>query len=678
MNPQLHLSSLPIPQNEIFPTNTLTSSGQQDRWAQWFQEGNLVALEQTVPDDSELEALARLCLLHAETQSQVVDTVLIAHPCVLSKVGPLLRAGRADEHQQRSLALRFLNLGIPVKADEFTPPAVVELIQERKAWRDNYWKGKGDQIRNLMECETLVPGLAKREKIYYGKGQPYFHANPEYRTFNVNCTLRGIDQEVLSCRHLAMAVRPEPDEGGNKGESKPAKERWNKRFLREISQVNVQDPRSARLSYQELEAQYRQGASAPAINFSDDHFGSLLVHLMRVTQDFPCSFVVRWSLPRSGHAMRVFMDRSTTAPFWVKVGLYEPNVSGDVSHLKVLPEELHRLNFHDFDKRQVCKSRGLSVLFLQVNDPALSRACAGRFVKQDVESQLASLEQGLSACNVPEIEQAIAWLRKLSSFDASQVKQLGRCLMAATAGERPERYAGFQIFMEGLGALALTPDQMTEILVAGDRSSGLAWLFGRECHAPMVEVLMRCLKKLDLSRDQVFKVFGDSRVDGGVYLHCVHTTMQIFRSGLQGWGFSAEQIVGLLNEDCGDLASKGVGMIVAGMTGLRELGLSSDQIARMLTPRPCSWDKASSSSLCVELQRWDKGGAGSVKAFMAGLKDLSLGAEHNLAILAPEHFGGAEGLRKVLDGVADEARAIFLEDLVLLDMPSEARKTLTG
>lgn len=636
-----------------------------------------MALEQTVPDVAEEEALARLCLHRTETRPDAVDTVLIAHRGVRLQVLALLKAGQADPHLQRSLAQRLLNAGFLFKCEDLSP-AVLELIAERTAWRDTYWNGKAEQYRNARACETLVPGQGKQGDFYFGKGRPYFHFNPDYQTFNVNCRIESADRMRLECRHLQRMVMPEQEEGVE-GESRPAKALWNKRVLREISQMDWQSPRSDRLSYGALEKQFRQGKFAPAINFSPELFGCLLCKLLPLSRDVPRSFGVSWSFSHGGHAMRVFLERSTTAPFWVKVGLYEPNVSGDVSHLKVLPEELHRLNFHDFDKRQVCKSNGVSVLFLQVNEPALSRACAGRFVKQDVESQLASLEQGLSACNAPEIEQAIAWLRKLSSFDTPQVKQLGRCLKAATAGEEPERHAGFQTFMEGLGALALAPDQVTEILRDAGPSCGLPWLFTRKGHAPMVEVLMRCLKKLDLSRDQALKVLREgeiSRLEAAAYDYGVDTTIQIFRTGIQGWGFSAEQIGGLLTANFNDLASKDEGMIAASMTGLRELGLSSDQIARMLTPRPRSWDKA--SSLCFALQRWGKGGAGSVKAFMAGLKDLSLGAEHNLAILAPEHFGGAEGLRKVLDGVADEARAIFLADMADLDLPSEAREALTG
>lgn len=677
MNPQLPLSSFPI-QHDVVSTNTLTNSGQQDRWAQWFQEGNLVALERTVPDDSESKALAWLCLQNSETRPHAVDAVLFAHKSVRLQSHELFQAGRADDHLQRSLAQRLLNAGFPFKCEDLSS-AVMELVQERLAWRETYWKGKVDQYKNVKDCEELVPGPMKHGGFFYGVGRPYFHFSPDYQTFNVNCRIEGGERIPLECRHLELLVQRPLKEGGSEGEFKPEKALWNKDFLREISRVDRNVPRLNRLSYWALEAEYKKNRFAPTINFSPEHFGVLLRKLLSLSRDLPCSFGVGWWFSRGGHAMRVFMERSTTAPFWVKVGLYEPNVSGDVSHLKVLPEDLCRLDFHDFDKLKMCEAYGVSVLSLKVDDPALSRACAGHFVNQDVDSQLASLEQGLNNCSAPEIEQAMARLRQVPSFDAPRVKQFGLCLRAATVGEMPERYAGFQFFLEGLRSLALTPDQLTEVLSDAGPSCGLPWLFAGKCHAPMVEVLMRCLKKLNLSRDQAFKVLRGGevfRMEEGAYIYGADTTLQIFRSGLQDWGFSAEQIVGLLTENCGDLASKGEGMIVAGMTGLRELGLSSDQIARMLTPRPSRSGKA--SSLCCALQRWDKGGAESVKAFMAGLKSLSLAAEHNLAILAPEHFGGAAGLRKVLDGVSDEARATFLADMADLDMPLEAREALAG
>jgi len=678
MNPQLPLSSFPI-QHDVVSTNTLTNSGQQDRWAQWFQEGNLVALERTVPDDSELKALAWLCLQNSETRPHAVDAVLFAHESVRLQTHELFQAGRADDHLQRSLAQRLLNAGFPFECEDLSS-AVMELVQERLAWRETYWKGKVDQYKNVKECEELVPGPMKRGRFFYGVGHPYFHFSPDYQTFNVNCKIKGGEQMPLECRHLELLVQRPLKEGGSEGEFKPEKALWNNDFLREISRVDRKVPRLNRLSYWALEAEYQKNRFAPTINFSPERFGVLLRKLLSLSRDLPCSFGVGCWLRRGGHAMRVFMERSTTAPFWVKVGLYEPNVSGDVSHLKVLPEELCQLDFHDFDKLQMCKGHGVSVLFLRVDDPALSRACAGHFVNQGVDSQLASLEQGLYNCSVPEIEQAMASLRQVLSFDAPRVKQFGLCLRAATGEDTLERYAGFQSFMEGLRSLALTPDQLTEVLCDAGPACGLLLLFTRKRLAPMVEVLMRCLKKLHLSRDQAFKVLRggeDFRMDDTAYFRGIDTTLQIFRSGLQGWGFSAEQIVELLTENCGDLASMGEGMIVAGMTGLRELGLSSDQIARMLTPRP-SFRNETASSLCCALQRWDKEGAESVKAFMAGLKSLSLAAEHNLAILAPEGFGGAAGLRKVLDGVSDEARATFLADMADLDMPPESRAALAG
>jgi len=680
VNPQLNLSSFSAAKNDAILISTSTCSDLPDRWAQWFQDANLVALEQAVPDIAEAEALAKLCLQHTETHPEAVNAVLIAHRSVRLQMRELLQAGHADAQLQRSLAQRLLNAGFMLQGDGLSP-VVQELIEERNASRDTYWNGKVEQYRNVRECETLVPGTGKQGGFFFGKGRPYFHFNPDYRTFNVNCRILSADRMRLECRHLQLAVLPEQDEGVNEGESRPAKALWNKRVLREISQMDCQDPRSDRLNYGPLERQFGRAKFAPAINFSPERFGVLLRKLLPLSRDLPRSFGVGWLFSHGGHAMRVFMERSTTAPFWVKVGLYEPNVSGDVSHLKVLPEELHRLNFHDFDKLQMCKANGVSVLCLQVDDLELSRACAGLFVKQDVDSQLASLEQGLSACNSPEIKQAIVRLCEFRSFDAPQVARFGRCLKAATAGEGPERLAGFEIFMNGLRSLILTPDQVTEILRDAGPSCGLPWLFTCKSHAPLVEVLMRSLKELKLSPDQAWKVLRGGEMfclEDAAYTYGVDTTIQIFRAGIKSWGFSAEQLGALLGKNRGDLASKSAGMIATCLTGLQALGLSSDQIARMLTPVPSSWDKETPLSNSLKQWKRRKEVAGSVKAFMAGLHALSLSAEQNLAILAPEHFGGVEGLRKVLDGVAVEACATFLEGLALLDMPAEAREVLMG
>jgi hypothetical protein len=164
----------------------------------------------------------------------------------------------------------------------------------------------------------------------------------------------------------------------------------------------------------------------------------------------------------------------------IKVGLYDPDVAGNnISHLKLLPEELAGLNFDEFVKRH----RG-EVLALHVNDPQLVDYYAGKFVNADRSSQIASLGQAMANNNLVETKRIIERLTgstgahdpKGSAIAPSKqplTKQEANCLIdglyyALQDGRTKPLKAFLENFTKLADALGLTATQVVSLLEARD------------------------------------------------------------------------------------------------------------------------------------------------------------------------------------------------------------------
>lgn len=180
--------------------------------------------------------------------------------------------------------------------------------------------------------------------------------------------------------------------------------------------------------------------------------------------------------------MHVFMERlpgqnPSEAP--VKVSFYEPNVSGDMTHLKPLPEELARLSIDDFDRKLMCKELGVNVLTIDVGDPDLALALAGKFVKGDIASQTSSLATALATGNIHELTAAASKLAKLQqqepfNWTRSQVEELSRGLHRALQDGHADAIKAFGDLLASFKD-KLTPKGLRDLLLA-TRSDGVTGL----------------------------------------------------------------------------------------------------------------------------------------------------------------------------------------------------------
>ena len=153
---------------------------------------------------------------------------------------------------------------------------------------------------------------------------------------------------------------------------------------------------------------------APTINFNPARMGKLLMRLaLDVKLGEPRSFRVGWFGAGIGHGMRIFLEK--TGDGFFKVGLYEPNVSGNISHLKVLPEKLAALKFDDFDTHKGtsrCWARGACHAKWKVRNWR-NRVPEPSWTRQHYFSQLDSLAQALAHGNLWEMDSSLNLLGRM-------------------------------------------------------------------------------------------------------------------------------------------------------------------------------------------------------------------------------------------------------------------------
>lgn len=407
------LSSDEIGRDPFSLRTSSTAPSNADTVEALILERNVAALAQFQATD--LKAVARLCLAMVEAYPDEV-TVLLWNRAAAQEVGQLLMAmaRNPDAHSgaQGAMALARAMLGAghrmgqPVDGQKGPWPAEVNaMLEERYAADVRYWVAK---IQKFDE-KPYKHGVRTFNEL----GKPFLSFSDCMLAEDLNGRLFDEDGNKFTCRHWVRALESHHDP---------------KHFLKSVW---LKDPKVLGLDYAALEkrdSEAMQVAGRSSVQFSLQHFGKLLVRMVPlVPKGEMRGFLVSYAVNRrlgSGHEMMVFLKKAASSrsteppgrdPMELKVSFYDPNVTGDMVHLRVLPEDLAKLEFQDFVSQAVCDRRGLDVLSMDVGDPALARALAGQFIAREQEALISSFLCSLAYGSLHEMREATSALLRLDA-----------------------------------------------------------------------------------------------------------------------------------------------------------------------------------------------------------------------------------------------------------------------
>lgn len=359
----------------------------------WIEKGNVADLAEHLP--TKLGEVAQLCLDMVERHPKEV-TVLLWNGGVAAEAMKLLRemAQRdAPDAQKKALALAqaVLDAGHEMDVDSTAWPAgVSELLQERQKARQDY---AAHQVAKF-DGVSLKGGL----EVFRSAEVPFFSKRTDKSTENFSDGVLEESGFLVERRHLLEAVKDD-----------------RKKFLEQINQRKVS------LGYLALAkrcADAKRLRGELAVQCTPESFGQLLAHMAsRIppgkNQTFDLSFSLAGDFGNV-HDMVVFLEKtSEKGPMALKVSLYDPEVTGDMSHLRVLPEKLAKLSFHDFDLRRAFKPGSVELLNLMQDDWDLAISLRGRYIPGHSQVQVESLLNALAYGNLYGLQHAIVELGTL-------------------------------------------------------------------------------------------------------------------------------------------------------------------------------------------------------------------------------------------------------------------------
>lgn len=370
------------------------------RFAERIRGGDVASLDREPVPDQDAAAVAELCMLDAETHPREIAVLLFRNAKVAECAKELLQEEAWDADDQVTMAKCLLNAGVSLRHARVSP-AVERFLQARGEADEAHWREKHRKH-------------GSGEDFYSFRLSPYFHRGAGYdRTLRVNCKLPSSTGVPLTCADHSQAT-----------DGAPASVKHH------FANVVRGDGRS--LDYEMVRAKHEHFEDAPGINFVPWSFGRILTRIaLDLGPDEWCSFPVRWrNEDTRGHQMRVFLRRGDAGrEDRLKVGLFEPNVTGDFLHEELYPEQLHELHFDDMDSMQVRKVSGMEVMTLTLKNlsheppafrgTALAEAYAGAFVPQEFDLLVSSAGQALAFGNVTELQSALAGLTQVVSRPGS-------------------------------------------------------------------------------------------------------------------------------------------------------------------------------------------------------------------------------------------------------------------
>ena len=343
------------------------------------REGQIAALSRFTVQDP--EQAARLCSELALDHPAAV-IALLWHDTVRNALVRLLenplRHDLPPDVWERATAL-LLESGLA--PDKVTAS---RRIARRKS-SDNHWN---DKARAHKGFSWQPPNGNSKE---FQRGQPF-----PYQQAHVD-SLENRNGKINDawCRHMAREVVTAFEQGSG----------HFKDFLSQVAQC--------RYPFNTLELEHRhhehvRESRGRRVQFTPEHLGRILLRLFALMKPQERrGYLVSWALSNAGndgHEMSVLLEKA--ADGMNKVWWYDPNLSGNAMHLRVLPEDLPRLGIKDFDALDYV-DRSASVFSMDIRDASLAQAWAGQFIRQTNTARMASFVEGLANGTVHEMLAAL-------------------------------------------------------------------------------------------------------------------------------------------------------------------------------------------------------------------------------------------------------------------------------
>jgi hypothetical protein len=592
-----------------------------DVWRSRMTGPNFRDIEGNEVPDEHAGQVADLCLeLAAGHHADAARRVLSMNANVRVHAMGLLKAEPPrDADHQSGLALCILDAGFPISIDNDLAPAVALVVQRRDEWEEHHWTAQAEKFSDHPE-------------LYLGKGLPHFHIGVEYSMRDLNGWLspEGIAPRVESavCKQLQKAT----DGSFVIGAETYSKKEFLRLPLEEgTNAVPLDAEQLTRADDDEIAATF-------GINFQQENFGALLRELWR---DLPVgeerSFRVGFR-HHEGHVMRVFLKReppSDKYPYGAaSVQVYEPGVTRNIIHEKVLPERLPYLQFEQFDPKQVLAKTGVKILNIRVTDRKLASACAGRFVSPKHEVRVAGLSQALAIGDHDEVERLLdelAW-EPYQAFSPAEIVEMEGAL---TWAKQTRDHRGIALFIERLSRLQLTPEQRLQIASHAmtallDKLKAMRPEPGRA-----LDILMGGLSGTPLFRFLQYSALPDRDASGSPMPHPLGLLLRTARE----LGFTKAQIDMLVNQPGQEVFARmvlaqdrrGIGWF------LTELGqLSKSRSAELAAP-----------SLLTVLRL---GSANQVELFLGEISSARIAIEPIVDALKRPGPAGRTPLKALLEG----------------------------
>lgn len=343
------------------------------------------------------EGVARLCLDHCLRHPRAVQLLLIRPE--LARHAVALLGSHATTHPEavEKLALLLVDAGhvIDERTEALLPPQARAHLKHRREASALYWDEKREKHHGERKYLGVLDGETRHLPRFIARGLPFFSMDPRKSAVNLNGKL-GDEPRVYWCRHLVSALH---------GAEHP------KEFLRSISAGRVQD-----LDWHGLEHACEKSGyeGETSIQFSRHNLGRLLVDIGMLRSMARHSYEIDYLFDGHhtvGHSMLITVERTlgensldVMRGEGMKVSFYEPNITGDMAHLRVLPEELTGLSMDDFDVAGTCS--GSEVLSMDLKERELPRMLGGRYIDASTSSWRASMAMALSKGNLLEFDAA--------------------------------------------------------------------------------------------------------------------------------------------------------------------------------------------------------------------------------------------------------------------------------
>lgn len=460
MNP----SSVPLEQLALVElANIFAQFPQQDAYTfgseglrEMIQQKKLAELAEFQVYDH--ETVSALCLEMVEQHPDEVTVLLwdkkLAKKCMGLLCGTRLDGVEMSDHQVEALARAILNAGHEMDLNNTEwPSGVRQLLLDRITSFNDYWCSKVEKFKEAPPKNGLP--------IFPSSGKPFLSLSEKRSAENLIGKLGEIEKGFTGM-HLAEAIKD-----------------GRKLVLDKVNEG------IAPLDCTTLEnrcQQARRVRDEHVVQCFASQWGGMLAQLASFVapgdnRSYALSFSLAGDFSDVRH-MTFFLEKSLEkGEMALKVSLYDPQVSGDTSHLRVLPEHLVKLSFHDFDLRQAFPPGTVDVLNLTVDDPQLARSLTEKlqFIPNESKALVSSILNALAYGNQYGLELAANRLVRLYPYPFNApIKDLndraGDLALALYSALEDDRAAAIHVLRDSVLMMGpLTPGTLEEVVWAKNR-----------------------------------------------------------------------------------------------------------------------------------------------------------------------------------------------------------------